>query len=68
MPDRKQSLVLFDGHALVHRAFHALPSLSVPRTGEPTGAVYGFASMLLKVVADLKPTYWAVAFDTPTSK
>ncbi len=65
MPDQKQSLVLFDGHALVHRAFHALPSLSVPRTGEPTGAVYGFASMLLKVVADLKPTYWAVAFDTP---
>jgi len=64
MPDQTQSLVLFDGHALVHRAFHALPALSLPRTGEPTGAVYGFASMLLKVVSDLRPTYWAVAFDT----
>ena len=64
MSDRKQLLLLFDGHALIHRGFHALPALSVPRTGEPTGAVFGFASMLLKVLADLKPTHWAVAFDT----
>jgi DNA polymerase-1 len=61
----KQSLLLFDGHALIHRAFHALPSLAVTKTGEPTGAVYGFASILLKVVSDLKPTHWAIAFDTP---
>ncbi|HEY48800.1 MAG TPA: DNA polymerase I [Dehalococcoidia bacterium] len=65
MPTQKQLLLLFDGHALVHRAFHALPALAVTRTGEPTGAVYGFASMLLKVVSELKPTHWAVAFDSP---
>ena len=48
---------------LQHRAFHALPPLSVSKTGEPTGAVYGFVLMLLKVVQDLKPTHWAIAFD-----
>jgi len=65
MPAQKQLLILFDGHALVHRAFHALPPLSVTKTGEPTGAVYGFASMLLKVLADFKPTHWAIALDSP---
>jgi len=65
MPAQKQLLLLFDGHALVHRAFHAIPPLSVTRTGEPTGAVYGFASMLLKVLADFKPTHWAMALDSP---
>jgi DNA polymerase-1 len=65
MPTQKQLLLLFDGHALVHRAFHALPSLSVTKTGEPTGAVYGFASMVLKVVAELKPTHWAMTLDSP---
>ncbi len=65
MPAQKQLLLLFDGHALVHRAFHALPPLSVTRTGEPTGALYGFASMLLKVLADFKPTHWAMALDSP---
>ncbi|MDY6892253.1 MAG: DNA polymerase I [Chloroflexota bacterium] len=64
MQDQKQLLILFDGHALIHRAFHALPQFTVNRTGEPTGAVYGFASMLLKVVAELKPTHWAMTFDS----
>jgi DNA polymerase I len=65
MPNQKQLLLLFDGHALVHRAFHALPSLSVAKTGEPIGAVYGFASMLLKVLAEFKPTHWAMTLDSP---
>ena len=56
-------LVLFDGNALVHRAFHALPPLTVSKTGEMVSAVYGFALMLLKVVNELKPTYCAIAFD-----
>jgi DNA polymerase-1 len=65
MPSPKPLLLLFDGHALIHRAYHALPALSVTKTGEPTGAVYGFASMLLKVLADFKPTHWAIALDSP---
>lgn len=56
-------LVLFDGNALVHRAFHALPPLTVHKTGETVGAVYGFVLMLLKVINELKPTCYAIAFD-----
>ncbi len=61
---KKPLLVLFDGNNLVHRAFHALPPLTVKTTGEIVGAVYGFASMLLKVISDLQPTQCAIAFDT----
>ena len=63
--EEKPLLLLFDGNALVHRAFHALPPLTQPKTGELVNAVYGFASTLLKVFADFKPTHWAVAFDRP---
>jgi DNA polymerase-1 len=56
-------LVLFDGNALVHRAYHAIPSLTT-KNGEPVNAVFGFASMLLKVLKDFNPKYVAVAFDT----
>jgi len=55
--------VLFDGNALIHRAFHALPPFTVRRTGEMVGAVYGFALMLLRVLTELKPTHCAIAFD-----
>ena len=60
---KKPRLVLFDGNALVHRAFHALPPLTVSKTGEMVSAVYGFALMLLKVINELKPTHYAIAFD-----
>jgi len=60
---KKPRLVLFDGNALVHRAFHALPPLTVGKTGEVVGAVYGFALMLLKTISELKPTHYAIAFD-----
>lgn len=60
---KKPLLVLFDGNALVHRAFHALPPLTVSKTGEMVSAVYGFALMLLKTINELKPTHYAVAFD-----
>ena len=63
--ETKPLLLLFDGNALVHRAFHALPPLTQPKTGELVNAVYGFASTLLKVFANFKPTHWAVAFDRP---
>lgn len=61
---KKPLLVLFDGNAIVHRAFHALPPLTVKKTGELVSAVYGFALILLKVINELKPTHYAIAFDT----
>ncbi|MGD9115916.1 MAG: DNA polymerase I [Dehalococcoidia bacterium] len=59
----KPRLVLFDGNALLHRAFHALPPLTLRQSGEMVGAVYGFAQMLLKVVSELQPSHYAIAFD-----
>lgn len=56
-------LVLVDGHALFHRAFHAMPPLTTSK-GELVNAVYGFTTMLLRVLEDLKPEYAAVTFDT----
>lgn len=55
-------LVLIDSHAVIHRAFHALPPLTSPG-GEPVGAVYGFTSVLLKMIRELKPDYVVAAFD-----
>ena len=58
-----KKLVLIDGHALVHRAFHALPpSMSSP-AGVPTNAVYGFISVLIKTIKDLRPDYIVATFD-----
>ncbi|MBI2831019.1 MAG: DNA polymerase I, partial [Chloroflexi bacterium] len=59
----KPLLVVFDGNAIIHRAFHALPPLTVSKTGEVVSAVYGFALILLKVINELKPTHYAIAFD-----
>lgn len=55
-------LVIVDGNAIMHRAFHAIPPLTTKK-GEPINAVYGLVSMLLKVITDIKPTHIAVAFD-----
>ncbi|MCC6934384.1 MAG: DNA polymerase I [Candidatus Yanofskybacteria bacterium] len=57
-----KKLVLIDSNALVHRAFHALPPLSSP-SGKPTNAVYGFTSVLLKMISDLKPDSIIATFD-----
>jgi len=59
-----QRLLIIDGHAILYRAYHALPPLTTT-SGEKVGAVYGFISMLLRTLADLKPTHLAVAFDRP---
>jgi DNA polymerase-1 len=61
--NKKPLLLLVDGSALVHRAFHALPPLTLAKTGETVGAVYGFAMMLIKAINELKPTHYAIAFD-----
>ena len=55
-------LVLIDANALIHKAFYALPSLT-NRNKEQINAIYGFSSILLKVINDLKPDYLAVTFD-----
>ncbi|MDO8568978.1 MAG: DNA polymerase I [Dehalococcoidales bacterium] len=64
---KKPLLLLFDGNGIIHRAFHAFQAskqpLTVSKTGETVSADYGFTSMLLKVIHDLKPTHYAVAFD-----
>jgi DNA polymerase-1 len=55
-------LVLIDGNAILHRAYHALPPLTT-KSGEPINAVYGFVSILLRIINDMKPTHLAVCFD-----
>jgi DNA polymerase-1 len=57
-------LLLIDGNAILHRAYYALPPLTT-NDGTQINAVYGFVSMLLRVVENLKPTHIAVAWDTP---
>ena len=58
-------LLLLDGHSLAYRAFFALPTDLATKSGTVTNAVYGFTSMLAKVVADEHPDHLAVAFDAP---
>ncbi len=54
--------MIIDGNALVHRAFHALPPLST-KDGVLVNAVYGFTTVLMKALKELKPAYAAVTFD-----
>jgi len=57
-------LIIIDGNAILHRAFHALPPLTSP-DGTLTNAAYGFTSMLIRLISDLTPSHIAVAFDRP---
>ena len=59
-----KKLILIDAHAVIHRAYHALPPLTSP-AGEPMGAVYGFTAILLRILRELKPDFVAAAFDLP---
>src|SRR3989344_5778892 len=61
---KRKRLVLLDTHAIIHRAYHALPEFTGP-DGAPTGALYGLVSMLIKLVNDLEPDYIAACFDLP---
>ena len=56
-------LLIIDSHAVVHRAYHSIPKLS--SSGQPINAVYGFYSMLLSAIDQLKPDYLIVAADSP---
>jgi DNA polymerase-1 len=57
-------LLIIDGNAVLHRAYYALPDWR-NRSGEATAGVYGFLSMLVKALEELKPTHLAVVFDSP---
>ena len=59
-----QTLLLIDGNAIMHRAYHALPPFK-SSDGTPTNVVYGYLSMLNKIVTDFKPDYLISCFDTP---
>jgi len=61
---RRSTLLLIDGHALVYRAFFAMPALTNSR-GELTNAAYGFTSMLLKAFTEHRPDFAIAAFDPP---
>ena len=63
MPDQK-TLYIIDGHAQFFRAYYAIRNpMSSPATGEPTNMVYGFTSMLIKLLKEEKPDYLAVVID-----
>ncbi|HLN19437.1 MAG TPA: 5'-3' exonuclease H3TH domain-containing protein, partial [Patescibacteria group bacterium] len=59
-----KKLVLIDSHAIIHRAYHAIPPLTTKK-GELVNAVYGFTSTLLTVLDKFKPDYIVAAFDLP---
>ena len=60
----QKRLLLIDGHSMAYRAFYALPVENFKTSaGQPTNAIYGFASMLINLIKEEKPTHIAVAFD-----
>jgi DNA polymerase-1 len=59
-----KKLVLLDVHAIIHRAYHALPEF-VSSKGVPTGALYGLSTMLLKIIGDIRPDYIIACYDLP---
>lgn len=63
--EKPKKVLLIDGHSLAYRAFYALPDTLSTSGGQMTNAVYGFASMLLKVLGEVEPDSVIVAFDVP---
>ncbi len=64
MTNSKQTLLVLDANAILHRAFYALPPLTT-KEGKPINAVYGFLLVLFKVIKEFRPDFLAVAFDFP---
>lgn len=64
LKDKPKRLVLLDAHAILHRAYHALPDFTAPN-GEPTGALYGVVTMTLKIIEEFSPEYIIACFDLP---
>lgn len=61
---RKKRIVLLDAHAIIHRAYHGLPDFA-SSSGEPTGALYGVSTMLLRIAAEFKPDHIVACYDLP---
>lgn len=59
-----KTVVLLDAHAILHRGYHAMQGFAT-RDGKPTGALYGFITMVLRIYEDIKPDYIAACFDLP---
>jgi len=59
-----KKVVILDSHAIIHRAYHALPDFA-STTGEPTGALYGLSTMLFGIIKEFRPDYIFAAFDLP---
>ena len=59
-----KTIVLLDAHAILHRGYHAMAGFAT-RDGKPTGALYGFITMVLRIYEDIKPDYIAGCFDLP---
>ncbi len=62
--EKNQKVALLDVHAILHRAYHALPDFKSSK-GEPTGALYGLCTFLIKLIKDVEPDYILACFDLP---
>jgi len=62
--NKREKVVILDSHAILHRAYHALPDFS-SSSGEPTGAIYGLSMMIISIIKQFKPDYILAAFDLP---
>lgn len=62
--ERPTRLVLFDAHAIIHRAYHALPDFAT-KAGEPTGGLYGLSTMLIRAISEFDPDFMAACYDLP---
>ncbi len=60
----RKTLVLLDSHAIIHRAYHALPDFASSK-GVPTGALYGLTTMLIGIIEKFKPEYIVACYDLP---
>ena len=60
----KPKLLVIDGHALIHRSFHALPTTLTTKDGTVVNAVYGFTSFLIKACLEFKPKYLVLTLDS----
>ncbi|MBQ2059433.1 MAG: hypothetical protein II488_06615, partial [Firmicutes bacterium] len=63
MYGKSDKIVIIDGNSLVNRAYFAIQRPMITKDGFYTQGIYGFLSMLSKIMTDLEPTHMLVAFD-----